>query len=335
MTAKHKLAGSLTGCVSGAALVVFACIATAAHAQEKPADYPRKPIRIVIGIAAGGGLDTITRVGAQKLGERWNESVIVDNRPGANGIIGMDIVAQAPADGYTLLGASYTLILNGVLKRVSYDVRKVFTPIVQMTSTMYAMVVTPSLPVRTVKELIVYAQSKPGALSYGSQGLGSTGHLGMEHFKSMAGVDMVHVPYKGAAPALLDILSAQIHLMFASTVSSAQHIKSGKLKAIAVTGARRTPAFPDVPTISESGVPGFEWNNSYNLFAPAGTPQTITRAINLVVKQGINAPETVKYLAADGAEAAAPATPEEFKAKFARDYDAMEKLIKAANIRID
>jgi tripartite-type tricarboxylate transporter receptor subunit TctC len=327
---KHKF----SACVPGAALVVFACIGAAAHAQEKPADYPKRPIRIVVGIAPGGGLDLITRVGAQKLSERWNQSAIVDNRPGGGTLVGMDIVAQAPADGYTLLGASETLILNGVLGRAAYDVRKVFTPIVQICSQSYAMVVTPSLPVRSVKELIVYAQSKPGSLSYGSQGLGTTGHLSMEDFKSMAGVDMVHVPYKGSAPAMIDILSAQIHLMFASTVSSTQHIKTGKLRIIAVSGARRTQAFPDVPTVAESGVPGFEWNNSYSLFAPAGTPQTIVRAINAVVKQGINTPETVKYLAADGAEPAAPATPEEFKAKFATEYDRFEKLIKAANIQI-
>jgi tripartite-type tricarboxylate transporter receptor subunit TctC len=325
----------ISECVPRAALVVFACIAAVALAQEKPADYPNRPLRIVIGIAPGGGLDTITRVGAQKLSERWNQSVIVDNRPGGGSVIGMDIVAQAPADGYTLLGASDSILVNGVFKRVPYDVRKVFTPIVQMTSTMYAMVVNPSLPVRTVKELIAYARSKPGALSYGSQGLGSTGHLAMEYFKSMAGVDMVHVPYKGAAPAMIDIVSGQIHLMFASTVSSAPYIKNGTLRVIAVTGARRTPVFPDVPTISESGVPGFEWHNTYSLFAPAGTARAIIRAINLVVKQGINTPETMKYLAADGAAAAAPATPEEFKAKFAKDYDTMEKLVKATNLRIN
>lgn len=331
MTAMHELAGR----VCAVALIACACVASAAQAQEKPPDYPKRPIRIVIGIAPGGGLDLMTRLGAQKLTERWNQSVIVDNRPGGGTLVGMDIVAQAPADGYTLLGASETLMLNGIFKRAAYDVRKVFTPVVQICFQSYAMVVTPSLPVRSVKELIAYAQSKPGVLSYGSQGQGTTGHLGMEHFKSMAGVDMVHVPYKGSAPAMIDVLSGQIQLTFASTVSSMQHIKTGRLRVIAVTGARRTPAMPDVPTISESGVPGFEWSNSYSLFAPAGTPQAIIRAINLVVKQGINAPETAKSLAADGAEPAAPATPEEFKAKFATDYDKMEKLIKAANIRIN
>lgn len=319
---------------AGAALVC-ACAAAAAQAQDKPADYPKRPIRIVIGIAPGGGLDLMTRLAGQKMTEKWNQSVIVDNRPGGGTVVGMEMVAQAPPDGYTLLGASETLMINGVFKRAPYDVRKAFIPIVQICLQSYAMVITPSLPVKSVKDLIAYAQSRPGVLSYGSQGQGTTGHLGMEHFKSMAGVDMVHVPYKGAAPAMIDVLSGQIQLTFASTISSIQHIKSGKLRAIAVTGARRTQAMPDVPTISESGVPGFEWSNSYSLFAPAGAPQAIVRAINLVVKQGVNTLETAKALAADGSEPAAPATPEEFKAKFAVDYDRMEKLIKAANIQIN
>ena len=331
MTTRYKLGRR----ARAVALVVFTCAVTAAQAQDKPGDYPKRPIRIVIGIAPGGGLDLMTRLAAQKMTERWNQSVIVDNRPGGGTVVGMDMVAQAPADGYTLLGASETLMINGVFKRAPYDVRNAFIPIVQICLQSYAMVVTPSLPVKSVKDLIAYAQSRPGALSYGSQGQGTTGHLGMEHFKSMAGVDMVHVPYKGAAPAMIDVLSGQIQLTFASTISSTQHIKSGKLRVIAVTGARRTLAMPDVPTISESGVPGFEWSNSYSLFAPAGTPQAIVRAINLVVKQGVNTPETAKSLVADGSEPAAPATAEEFKAKFAADYDKTEKLIKAANIQIN
>jgi tripartite-type tricarboxylate transporter receptor subunit TctC len=318
-----------------AALILYACIAAAAHAQQKPGDYPTKPVRIVIGIAPGGGLDAMTRVGAQKLSERWNQSVIVDNRPGGGTLVAMDIVARAAADGYTLLGASETLMLNGVLNRASYDVRKTFVPIVQLTSQPYMLAVTQSLPVRSVKELITYARSKPGALSYGSQGLGTTGHIGMERFKSMAGVDLVHVPYKGAAPALIDVLSGQIQLMFASTVSTAPHVKTGKLKVLAVTGPRRVQAYPDLPTISESGVPGFELTNSYSFFAPAGTPQPITRTVSRIVGEGMNSPETVKFLAADGSEPAAPATPEEFQAKFERDYAGLEKLIKSSNIKFN
>ena len=311
----------------------FAVVAAAQAQDRLPAGYPTKPVRIVIGIAPGGGLDSMTRVGAQKLSDKWGQSVIVDNRPGGGTLVGMDIVAQAPADGYTLLGASDTLMLNGVLGRAKYDVRKAFAPIVQLSSQSYVMAVTASLPVKTVKELIDYARARPGALSYGSQGLGTNGHIGMERFKSMTGTDMVHVPYKGSAPALIDVLSGQIQLTFASTVASASHIKSGRLKGIAVTGARRTQAYPAMPTVSESGVPGFELTNSYNYYAPAGTPRAIIREISRVVGQGMNSPETVKHLAADGSEPAPPSTPEAFKVKFEKDYADVEKLIRAANIK--
>jgi tripartite-type tricarboxylate transporter receptor subunit TctC len=246
----------------------------------------------------------------------------------------MDVVAQAPADGYTLLGASETLMLNGVLKRARYDVRKTFIPIVRLAAQSYVMVVTPSLPVKNVKELIAYAKAKPGALSYGSQGLGTQGHIGMERFKAAAGVDIVHVPYKGAAPALIDVLSGQIQLTFASTVASAPHIRSGKLKGIAVTGAKRSPAYPDIPTVMESGVP-FELTNSYSYYAPAGTAMGIVRAINAVVSQGMNAPDTAKLLAADGSEPAPPLTPEEFRAKFAKDYADLERLLKTIDVKLN
>jgi len=296
--------------------------------------YPTKPVRVVIGIAPGGGLDAMTRVGALKLSERLGQTFIVDNRPGGGTLIGMDIVAKAAPDGYTLLGASDTLMLNGVLKRAQYDVRKAFAPIVQLSTQSYVMAVTASLPVKTVTELIAYAKAKPGALSYGSQGLGTNGHVGMERFRSMTGTDMVHVPYKGSGPALIDVLSGQIHLTFASTVASAAHIRSGRLKGIAVTGARRTQAYPDMPTVTESGVPGFELTNSYSYFAPAGTPAAITRLIARVMSEGMNAPDTVRRLAADGSEPYPPSTPEAFKARFDRQYAELEKVIRAANISI-
>jgi tripartite-type tricarboxylate transporter receptor subunit TctC len=322
-------------CLLGVALAVPVCIATAVHAQDKPPDYPKKSVRIVIGIAPGGGLDSVTRLTAQKLSERWNQSVVVDNRPGGGSVIGMDIVAQALPDGYTLLGASDTLMLAGVLKRAAYDIRRAFIPIVRMTSQPYVLAVNPSLPVKSVKELIAYAKSKPGAMSYGSQGLGSNGHIGMERFKTMAGLDIVHVPYKGASLALIDLLSGQIQLTFASTVSTASYIKSGKLKGLAVTGPRRVQAYPELPTVSESGVPGFQLTNSYNFYAPAGTPRAIVRAINAIVIQGMHSPETTKVLAAEGTEAAEPASPEEFKAIFEREYADLEKLIKASNIKFN
>ena len=313
----------------------LACTSATAWAQEKPGDFPRKPVRVVIGIAPGGGLDTMTRLGAQKLTARWGKSVIVDNRPGGGTVVGMDIVAHAPPDGYTLLGASDTLMLNGVLKRAAYDVRKVFVPIVQLTTQPYVLLVNPSVPAKSVQELVALAKSKPGALSYGSQGLGTTGHIGWERFKLMAGVDILHVPYKGAAPAVIDLLGGQIHMTFSNIVTSGAHMKSGKLRGLAITSPQRGKVFPELPTVSESGVPGFDLANSYGYFAPAGTPRGIIREINVIVSQGMNAPETIRLLAADGSEPLPPSTPEAFRDRFHREYAELEKLVSRANIRIN
>jgi tripartite-type tricarboxylate transporter receptor subunit TctC len=306
-----------------------------AHAQEKPPDYPKKPIRIVVGIAPSGGLDLMSRLGAQKMSERWGQSVVVDNRPGGGTIIGMDLVAQAPADGYTLLGASETLMLNGVLKRAKYDVRKTFLPIVQLTTQPYALIVHPAVPVKSVKELIAYAKSKPGALNFGSQGHGTVGHIGLERLKLMAGIDITHVPYKGAALAVIDLLAGQIQMTFSTVATSGPHLKSGKVRPIAFTGTRRTTLYPDLPTVSEAGVPGFELHNTYGYYAPAGTPRGIVRAINVVVSQGMNVPETVKTLAQDGNEVVPPMTIEELKAKFDREYADLDKLIRTLSIKIN
>ena len=320
--------------LAGVVLAAFAGVAAPARAQDPPPGYPGKPIRVVVGIAPGGGLDTMIRLGAQKLVERWGKTVVVDNRPGGGTVLAMDIVVQAPPDGYTLLGASDTLMLNAVFKRAAYDVQKAFIPIVQLTTQPYLLVVNPQLPVKSVKELIAYAKARPGALSFGSQGMGTTGHIGWERFKFMTGVDILHVPYKGAAPAVIDVISGQIHMTFSNTVTSGAHLRSSRLRAIAFTGAKRTPLFPETPTVAEAGVPGFELTNSYAYFAPAGTPRGIVRAVNAVITQGMNTPETLKALAADGPEVVAPATPEEFKAKLDREYRALEKLVKAANIRL-
>jgi tripartite-type tricarboxylate transporter receptor subunit TctC len=320
---------------SASVLIVLGAVQSHAPAQDKPADYPRKPIRVVVGIAPGSGLDLMSRLGAQKITERWNQSVIVDNRAGGGTVIAMDVVAQAPHDGYTLLAASETLQLNGVFGRAKYDVRKAFVPIVQLTTQPYALIVHPSVPVKSVKELIAYARTKPGALNFGSQGHGTVGHIGLERFKLMAGVDITHVAYKGAAPALIDLLAGQVQMTFSTTATSGAHIRSGRVRALAFTGARRSSLYPDMPTVSESGVPGFEMHNTYGYFAPAGTPRAIVRAINAVVTQGMNAPETVKMLATDGNEVVAALTPEEVKAKFDREYAELYKLIKGLNITLD
>lgn len=321
-------------CRQTVAFAGLVCVAIQAHAQERSREYPIKPIRVVIGIAPGGGLDTMTRVAAQRLSERFGQTAVVDNRPGGGTVLAMDLVQQGSPDGYTLLCASETLMLNGVLKRARYDVRKVFVPIVRLTTQPYLLVVNPSLPVTSVQELIAYARARPGALNYGTPGMGTTLHIGWERFSSMAGVDILHVPYKGGAPAVIDVMNGQIQMTFTTTITAGAHVKSGKLKAVAVTGPKRVPVYPDLPTMSESGLPGFELTNSYGFFAPAGTPTAIVAKINAAVIQVMHSPETRKVLAGDGAEAAPPATPEEFKARFARDYAELEKTISAANIKL-
>ncbi len=326
-------AGLAAPCMLAACL----CTAALAHAQQKPGavpgGYPNKPIRVVVTIAAGGGPDTIVRIVGQIVNEKMGQPVVVDNRPGGGTVLATNLVAHAAPDGYTLLASTDTLLLVGAMKRVSYDVRKAFEPVVQMTAQWYVLVVNPSLPIKSVGDLIAYAKARPDALNYASQGVGTTGHLSMERFKSMAGVSMMHVPYKGAAPALLEIIGGQIQIMFSSTVSAIPHVASGKLRGIAVSSPRRLPFLPELPTVAESGVPDFRASNSYNLIAPAGTPRAILHALNNVISTGLNAPAMVKRLAADGTEPAPPATPEEFKAMIAREYALVEKQVKGLSIK--
>ena len=323
MTCRHTLS-----------FAVFMCVAIHTHAQAPSTDYPARPIRVIIGIAPGGGLDTMTRVAAQRLSERFKQTAVVDNRPGGGTVMATDIVQQATPDGYTLLCASETLMLNGVLKRVRYDVRTAFVPIVRLTTQPYLLAVNPSVPVSSVKELIAYARARPGALSYGSPGVGTMLHIGWERLTSMAGVNILHVPYKGGAPAVIDVLSGQIQMTITTTITAGSHLKNGKLKGIAVTGPKRVEVYPELPTVAESGLPGYELTNSYGFFAPTGTPRSIIEKINAAVIHVMHLAETRKVLAADGAEAAPAATPEEFKTKFARDYADLEKTIATANIKL-
>ncbi len=309
-----------------------ACLAAPALAEEKAADYPNRPIRVVIGIAPGGGLDTTTRIAAQKLTERFGQTAVVDNRPGGGTVLAMDLVAQATPDGYTLLCASETLILNGVFKRAKYDVRKAFVPMVQLTAQPYLLAVNPSLPVKTVKDLVALAKSKPGALGFGTPGVGTTLHIGWERMIAMTGMELLHVPYKGGALAILDVISGQIQMLMTTTPTVKPHVKSGKVRLVAATGLKRNHVFPDLPTVSESGLEGYELTNSYAFFAPAGTPPAVVAKVNAALSQSLNAPDMLKILAAEGAEVAAPATPDQFRAKFEALYASMENTTRIANI---
>jgi len=309
------------------------CAAGVNLAYAQTSDYPRRPIRLVAPVAPGGGLDIVTRAAAQMLTARFGHSAIVDNRPGGGTVIAMDIVAKAAPDGYTLFSGTDTYMMVGALKRVAYDVRTAFEPIARMTAQPAVMVIAPALPVNSVAQFVAYAKARPKALSFGSAGIGTNGHLGLERFNRLAGVHIVHVPYKGSAPALLDIVAGQIHMVFASTISASPFIKSGRLKALAVTGLTRVAALPDLPTISEAGVPGFKMSNSFNLLAPAGTPGAILQILNDVVAAGMHAPEMAKRLVSEGSEPGERMTPAQFKQVIAAEYLEFERELSKLDIK--
>ena len=322
-------------CVVTFALILGGTAAGAAQQRPPEADYPGRPIRIIVTVPAGGSVDSVTRAMAQKLSEDARVPVIVDNRVGGTGTIAMNITAQAAPDGYTVLSASNSMVVTGVLKKVTYDIRKAFEPVVQMTSSAYVITVTPTLPVGSVKDLIAHAKAKPDALSYGTPGVGSIIHLSTELFNFRAGgLRMVHVPYKGNSIAIVDLIAGRIQLLFAAA-GVAPHLKSGKLKALAVTGRRRMQAFPDLPTLEESGLKGLVLDNVYGLYAPAGVPPQIVTALNRRVSAAMNTPEVKERVAVDGLEATPPHPPAEFKASFGAQFDQWDQFMRSSKIKLD
>jgi tripartite-type tricarboxylate transporter receptor subunit TctC len=303
-----------------------------AAAQEPPPGYPARPIRIIVPVVPGGGLDIISRSVGQMLTERWGQSVIVDNRPGGGTVLATEIAAKAAPDGYTFFAGTDTLRVLGVTRRVSFDVRKAFEPVVPMAGQPYILIVSPSLPVKNVQELIAY--SKKQSLSYGSSGVGTVAHLGFEYLAAKTGAGFVHVPYKGGAQALLALMGGEIQMYPGLLLSASPAIKSGKARPLAALSLKRIPALPDLPTVAEQGFPGFKITNSYSFFAPAGTPRPIINAINRQVGEFMNAPQMSQKLAAEGSQAAERMTPEEFKTFFAREYAEVERQIKEIKVKI-
>jgi tripartite-type tricarboxylate transporter receptor subunit TctC len=314
------------------AATIFAATASGAFA----ADYPTKPIRLVVPFSAAGTTDFLARAIAQKLGQNMGTTVIVDNRPGAGGNIGSDIVAKSDPDGYTLLlGTVGTHAINASLyKKMPYDTVKDFAPITLVASVPNIVVVHPSVPAKSIKELLALAKSKPGQLTFASSGNGSSIHLSGELFKSMAGVDMLHVPYKGSGPAVSDLIGGQVNMMFDNMPSSLPHVKAGRLRAIAVTSAKRSPAAPDVPTIAESGVPGYEAVAWFGVLAPAGTPPAIVNKLNAEIVKVLKSPDVAQRLASQGAEPVSN-TPEEFSAYIKTEMVKWAKVIKASGAQVD
>ena len=323
--------------------VAFACcVACGGSAQAQTTSggtrpgYPDKPIRLILPTAAGGSLDTVGRLIAQKFTESFRQQVVIDNRPGAGGMLGTETAAHAIPDGYTLLIASNGNLATtqALYKKVPYDPVRDFAPVVLMTETAYIVIVHPSLAVKTVAELIQLAKARPGQLNYSSSGNGSTPHLAGELFKTMAGVNLVHVPYKGSPAALTSVLAGETVVSFTGMPSSWPQVKAGRIRALGVAGARRSSAAPDLPTVTESGLPGYEVNSWSGLLAPAGTPRPVIAKLNAEVIKILAQPEVRQQLLNQGFEVLG-GTPEQFGAFIKTEIVKWTKVIRDAGAHVD
>jgi len=299
--------------------------------------YPTRPIRMVVGFPPGGGTDVVARIISPKLSENLGQPVVIENRPGATGTVAAAAVAKSPADGYTIMmgHVSVNAIAPSLFPNLQYDVIKDFAPITLAASVPHFIVVHPSVPVKSIQELIAYAKARPGKLSFPSAGNGSTPHLAGEIFKSMAGVNIVHVPYKGTGQSMADLLAGQVQVAFDTAPASAGNVRSGRMRVLGVSSAKRVPEFPDVPTVAEAGVPGYEVTTWYGMFAPGGTPPAIVNRLHAETMKAMQSPETRARLAEVGADGAVTRTPEEFAAMVRADVARYAKIIKDAGLKID
>jgi tripartite-type tricarboxylate transporter receptor subunit TctC len=297
--------------------------------------YPGKPVRMLVPFPPGGGTDYTARLISQKLTEIWGQQVIVDNRPGASTTIASEIVAKAPADGYTLIMGSTNHTINPSLyPRIPYDTIKDFAPVTVAVTASYVLVVHPSLPAKTVKELIALARARPAEINYASSGSSGPQHIAGELFKLMAKVDMTHVPYKGGGPAVVALLGGHVQAQFSTPVSALPHVRTGKLRALGVTSLKRSDAIPEVPTISEAALPGYEAVTWWGILAPARTPREIVNKIHADTVKALQMPDTLEKLAREGVNPAGT-TPEQFATMIQDEMVKMAKIVKAANMKID
>ena len=326
MKTSFKTVTSVIACA-----LLTAGISSGAFGQATP--FPSKPIRIVVGTVPGGGIDIVARLLAQKISELDGNPVIVENRPGASTTIGANTVAKAPADGYTLFMASTSFaVAGGLYKNLPYDTLKDFAPVTLVASGPLVLGVNPSNPARNLKELIAWAKAKPGKPIFGSAGAGTSVHLAGELFRMSAGFEYVHVPYKGGAPATADMMGGHVDMVFDVVVSILPHIKAGKARAIAVTGLQRTPLLPEVPTMAESGLPGFEVAGWYGLLAPAGTPQPIVARLHQMTVKALGAPDLRARLTSLGSDAVGDG-PERWGPYLQSEFSKWSKVIQQAGIQ--
>ena len=309
------------------AALLFACVA---HAQ-----YPSKPVKIVVPYPPGGFNDTLGRTLAAKFQEAWGQPVVVENKPGANTVIGVDFVAKSAPDGHTLLVVAFPFsVVPSLVKSLPYDTLRDFAPVILAATSPNLLVVNPQLPVKNVAELVALAKSKPEALSYASTGNGSSNHISMELFKSLAGVKITHIPYKGSAPAVTDLLGGQVMLMFDNAPNVLPQVKAGRLRALATSGAQRTALAPELPTVAEAGVPGYELMVWFGLVAPAGTPREIVQKLNAEVTKILAMPDVRERFLAQGVEPVG-STPEQFGEHIRAQMAKWSKVVQEAGVKAE
>ena len=317
-------------CTTAAALTVFAA---AAFAQDA-ANYPNRPIRLIVPFAPGGGLDITARLVGHKLTEKWGQNVVVDSRPGAATIVGTEIASKAAPDGHTVLMITTTFAINpGLYGRLPYDAAKDFAPVTQLNSQPNVVVVTPSFAGKSVKDLIALAKARPGELTFATPGTGSAPHLAAEMFQRAAGVSLIHVPYKGIPAAVTDVIGGRITMLFTTTISAAPHIKSGKLRAVAITSAKRQPSMPDLPTVGET-LPGYRAEAFQGMLVPAGVPVAVVNKLSMAVARIVKLPDVAQRFELDGAEGVG-SSPAEFAAFLQAETQKWRKVIREAGIKAE
>lgn len=323
--------------VRAGALALAAGVPCAAvHAQSAPAGdaaYPVKPVRIVVPSSAGGSTDFLVRPLASRLAEALGKPFVVDNRPGAGSVVGTEAVVRSPPDGYTLLAAPASITMTPALHRLSFDPLRDLAPIASLSAFPNVLVTHPSLPVRTVRELTALARARPDQIHFGSSGIATGTHMSMALLTSMAGIRLVHVPYKGGSPAVTALLSGEVQVNFATIPTALPHVRNARLRALAVSTARRSKAAPELPTVAEAGVPGYEYASWVGLLAPAGTPRPILARLNAESVKIVNSPELREHLATEGSEPTG-GTPEQFTATLAAEIARWQKVVKAAGITV-
>jgi tripartite-type tricarboxylate transporter receptor subunit TctC len=317
------------------ALIAALLVAPAGGALAQSQAYPSKPIRVIVPFPPGGSTDFLARIVGQKLTAAWGQQVVIDNRPGAGGTVGAAEASRAAPDGYTLLmGAVHHTIATSAYAKLPYDFQRDFAPVTTVAIVPNVLVVNPAVPANSVKELIAYAKANPGKLNYGSAGMGTAHHLIGESFNAQAGVDILHVPYKGSSPAVADLIGGQVTLMYDTVSSCLPHIKSGKLRPLGVSTAKRSAALPDVPTIAEAALPGFEVTTWFGFLAPAKTPADIVTKLNTEIVKILNMPDVRERLLAAGSEPVGN-TPEQMTAQIAKETAEFAKIVKRAKLVVE